>query len=120
MRKKRNIYFVNTVNIENTANTVNTANNKNNMLIYLTLPIDRSLSAESTPQIDFENTRDEDVGEKSSKGYIDNSKCNFTDLFNIPDYNNIDEDQQSSCSDNKSDTETTESEADEVPPKKRK
>ena len=37
MRKKGNIYFVNTVNIENTKNTVNTANNKNKILIYLTL-----------------------------------------------------------------------------------
>ena len=37
MRKKGNIYFVNTANIENTKNTVNTANNKNKILIYLTL-----------------------------------------------------------------------------------
>ena len=37
MRKKGNIYFVNTANIEN---TVNTANNKNNIVtIYLTLRI---------------------------------------------------------------------------------
>ena len=37
MRKKGNIYFVNTANIEN---TVNTANNKNNIvIIYLTLQI---------------------------------------------------------------------------------
>ena len=40
MRKKGNIYFVNTVNIEN---TVNTASNQNNILIYLTLPMNRSL-----------------------------------------------------------------------------
>ena len=44
---------------------------------------------------------------------------NATDLFNISGYNNIDEDQHS-CSDNESDTGTNESEADEVPPKKRK
>ena len=82
--------------------------------------MDRSLPVESTPQIDFESTRDEDVDETSRKGYVDHSKCNFTDLFNIPDYNNIDEDQHSSCSDNESDTGTNESEADEVPPKKEK
>ena len=62
MRKKGNTCFVNSVNIEN---TVNTASNKNNILIYITLPMDRSLPVESTPQIDFENTRDEDVGETS-------------------------------------------------------
>ena len=90
MHKKGNIYFVNTVNIENTVNTVNTANNKNNILMYLTLPMDHSLPVESTSQIDFENTRDEYVDETSRKGYVDYSECNFTDLFNIPDYNNID------------------------------
>ena len=63
MPEKGNIHFVNTVNIKNTVNTVNTANNKNNILIYLTLPMDYSLTAESTPQIDSENTRDEDVDE---------------------------------------------------------
>ena len=62
MRKKGNTCFVNSVNIEN---TVNTASNKNNILIYITLPMDLSLPVESTPQIDFENTRDEDVGETS-------------------------------------------------------
>ena len=44
----------------------------------------------------------------------------FTDLFSIPDCNNIDEYQHSSCSDNESDTGTNESEADEVTPRKRK
>ena len=48
MRKKGNIYFVNTVNIENTVTTVNTVNNKNNTLFYLTLPVDGSLPVEST------------------------------------------------------------------------
>ena len=120
MRKKRNIYFVNTVNIQKTVNTVNTANNKNNILIYLTLPMDRSLPVESTPQIDLKNTRDEDVGETLRKGYIDYSERNFTDLFNIPDHNNIDEDQHSSCLDIESDPGTNVSEADEVPPKKGK
>ena len=42
------------------------------------------------------------------------------DLFNIWDYNNVDEDQHSSCSDNESGTETNENEADEVPPKREK
>ena len=82
--------------------------------------MDRSLPVESTPKIDFENTRDEDVDETSRKGCVDYSERSFTDLFNIPDYNNIDEDQYSSCSDNESDTGTNESEADERPPKKRK
>ena len=94
-RKKENIYFLNTLDIEN---TVNTANNENNILIYLTLPMDRSSPVEFTPQTDFENTRDEDVDETLRKGYVDYSERNFTDLFNIPDYNNIDEDQHSSCS----------------------
>ena len=116
MREKGNIYFVNTVNIENTVNTVNTENNKNNIPIYLSLPIDHSLPVESIPQIDFGNTLDEDVDESSRKGYVDYSECNFTDLFNIPDYNNIDEDKNGSCSENG----TNESEADEVLPKKRK
>ena len=70
MRKKGNIHFVNTVNIEN---TVNTANKKNSILIYLTLPIDRLLPVESTPQLDFENTRDEDIDETSRKGDVDYS-----------------------------------------------
>ena len=82
--------------------------------------MDRSLPVESTPQIDFENTRDEDVDITSRKGYVDYSERNFTDLFNISDDNNIDEDQYSRCSDNESDAGTNESEADEVPPKKRK
>ena len=60
--KKGNLYFV------------NTANNKNNILIHLTLAMDRSLPVESTPQIDFENTRDEDVAETSRKGDVDYSK----------------------------------------------
>ena len=115
--KKGNIYFVNTVNIEN---TVKSACNKNDILIYLNLPMDHSLPVESTPQIDFENTWDEDVNETSRKGHVDYSKCNFTYLFNIWDYNNVDEDQHSSCSDNESGTETNENEADEVPPKREK
>ena len=78
--------------------------------------MDRWLPVEFTPQIDFENTRDEDVDETSRKGYVDYSERSFTDLFNIPDYNN----QYSSCSDNESDTRTNESEADERPPKKKK
>ena len=80
--------------------------------------MDRSLLVESTPQIDFKNTRNEDVDETSRKGNVDYSECNFTDLFNIP--NNIDEDQHSSFSDNESDTKTNENETDEGPPKKRK
>ena len=86
MRKKGNIYFVNTVNIENTVTTVNTANNKNNTLFYLNLPMHRSLPVESTTRIHFENTLDKDVDETSRKGYVDYSERNFTDLFNIPDY----------------------------------
>ena len=35
--------------------------------------MDRSLPLESTPQIDFENTKDEDVDETSRKGYVDYS-----------------------------------------------
>ena len=58
--------------------------------------MDRSLPVESTPQIDFENTWDENVDEVSGKGYVDYPECSFTDLFNIPDYNNIDKDQHSS------------------------
>ena len=66
-------------------------------------------------------TQDEDVDETSKKGYVDYSERNFTDLFNIPGYNKIDEDQHSSCSDNEIDTGTYESdESDEVPPKRRK
>ena len=80
--------------------------------------MDRSFPVESTPQIDFENTRDEDVDETSGKGHVDYSELSFTDLFNIPDYNNIDEDQHSSCSDNESDTGTNERVTDEEPPKK--
>ena len=38
----------------------------------------RSLPVESTPQIDFENTRDQDVDETSRKGYVDYSERNFT------------------------------------------
>ena len=78
------------------------------------------MPVEYTPQTDFENTGDEDVHETSRKGYIDYSERNFTDLFNIPDYNTIHEDKHSSCSENESDTGTNENEADEVPPKKRK
>ena len=104
MRKKGNVYFV---------NTVNTAYNKNNVLIYLTLPVDRSSPVESTPQTDFENTRDEDVDETSRKSYVDYSERIFTDLFYIPDYSNTDEDQRSSCSDNESDTGINESNVDE-------
>ena len=68
--KKGNIYSVNTVNIENTVSTVNTANNKNNILTSLTLPMDCSLLVESTLQIDFENTQDEDLDKTSRKGYV--------------------------------------------------
>ena len=118
MRKKGNIYFVNSVNIESTVNTVNSANTKNHKLIYLTLPIDHSLPVESTPQIDIENTQNEDVDETLRKCYVDYSERNFTDLFNVPDYNNSNEDQHSSSSDNESDIGTNESGADEVPPKK--
>ena len=120
MRKKGNIYFVNIVNIENTVHTVNTANNKNNILIYLTLPKDRLLPVESIQQIDFENTRNEDVDVTSRKGCVDYCKRNFTNLFNILDCNNIDEYQHSNCSDNESNTGNNESEADEVTLKKRK
>ena len=49
MRKKGNIYFVNTVNIENTVNTAKKTKTKTKKLIHLTLPTDRSLSVESTP-----------------------------------------------------------------------
>ena len=73
---------------------------------------------ESTPQIDFGKTWDEDVDETSRKGYVD--KRNFTDLFNISDYSNIDEDQHDSPSDNESDTGTNESEADELSSEKKK
>ena len=45
--------------------------------------MDRSSPHESTPQIDFENTRDEDVDETSRKRYVDYSKRNFSDLSNI-------------------------------------
>ena len=58
------------------------------------------------------------TNEISRKSYVDYSDLNFIDLFNIPDYNNIDEDQRSSCSDNESDTGTNESVADELPPNK--
>ena len=34
-----------------------------------------------------------------------------SDLFNIPDYNNIDENKHSTCSNNESDTGTNEKEA---------
>ena len=67
MRRKGNIYFVNTVNIEN---NVNTGNSKNNVPMDLTIPMDCSLSIESTSQINFENTRDQDVDESSRKGYV--------------------------------------------------
>ena len=76
------------------------------------------MPVESTRQIDFEDTRNEDVDETSRKVNVDYSECNFTDLFNIP--NNIDADQHSSFSDNERDTKTNESETDERPPKKRK
>ena len=106
--KKGNIYSVNTVNIENTVSTVNTANNKNNILTSLTLPMDRSLLDE------------DDLDKTSRKGYVDYSERNFTDLFNIPDYNNNDKDQHSSCSEKESDTGTNEKEADQVPLKRGK
>ena len=81
--------------------------------------MDCLLPVESTPQIDFENKRDEDVDETSRKGYVDYSELNFADLFNIPDYNNIDENQHSSCLAKESATKTNENETDEEPPKKR-
>ena len=59
--------------------------------------MDRSLLVESTPKIGFQSTRNENVDETSRKGYVDYSERNFTELFNIPDYNNIDENQHSSC-----------------------
>ena len=55
MGKNWNIYF------ENIENIVNNANKKNNVLICLTLQMDRSLQVESTSQIHFENTLDEDI-----------------------------------------------------------
>ena len=67
MSKKENIYFV---------NTVNTGNNKSNILIYLILPMDRSLPVESTPQIDFENPRDQYVDKTSRKGDVHYFKRN--------------------------------------------
>ena len=75
--------------------------------------MDRSSPVESTPQTDFENTRDEDIDETSRKSYVDYSERIFTDLFYIPDYSNTDEDQHSSCSDNESDTGINESNVDE-------
>ena len=57
MGKNWNIYF------ENIENIVNNANKKNNVLICLTLQMDRSLQVEPTSQIHFENTLDEDIDE---------------------------------------------------------
>ena len=57
MGKNWNRYF------ENTENIVNNANKKNNVLICLSLQMDRSLQVESTSQIHFENTLDEDIDE---------------------------------------------------------
>ena len=57
MGKNWNRYF------ENTENIVNNANKKNNVLICLSLQMDRSLQVESTSQIHFENTLDEDIYE---------------------------------------------------------
>ena len=57
MGKNWNIYF------ENIENIVNNANKKNNVLICLTLQMGRSLQVESTSQIHFENTLDEDIYE---------------------------------------------------------
>ena len=74
----------------------------------------------NTPQIDFENAQHEYVDKTSWKGDVHYFKRNVTDLFNISDYNNIDEHQHSSCSGNESNTGNNESEADEVPTKKRK
>ena len=93
MRKKRNMYFVNTVNIEN---TVNTANNKNNILIYLTLPMDRSLPV---------NTRDENVDEASRNGYVDYSERSFTDLCILITTTKLMNTEHSSCSDSESELE---------------
>ena len=52
--------------------------------------MDRSLPVNSTPQIHSENTPNTDVDETSREVYVDCSERNFTDLFSIPDYNNID------------------------------
>ena len=52
--------------------------------------MDCSLPVEPTQQIDFENIPDEDVDETSRKCYVGYSEGCFTNLFNIPDYNNID------------------------------
>ena len=52
--------------------------------------MDCLLPVEPTQQIDFENIPDENVDETSRKGYVDYSEGSFTNLFNIPDYNNID------------------------------
>ena len=60
------------------------------------------------------------MDETSRTGYVDYSERNFTDLSNILDYNNIDEDQHSSWSENERDTGTNESEAGKLPPKKGK
>ena len=57
MGKNWNRYF------ENTENIVNNANKKNNVLICLSLQMDRSLQVESLSQIHFENTLDEDIDE---------------------------------------------------------
>ena len=75
--------------------------------------MDRSLSVESIPLIDFGNTRDENVDETSGKGYVDYFEENLTDVFNIPDYNFTDEDQHSICSNNESDNGINESDVDE-------
>ena len=91
---------------------------KNNILIYLTLPVDRSLPVESTPLIDFEKIRMKMLIKHHER--VTYTERNFTDLVTISDYNNIDEDQHSSCSHNESDTGTNEREADEVLPKKKK
>ena len=64
-------------------------------------------------------TWDEDVNGTLRKGCVDYSESNFIDLLNISEYNNVDEDQQISCSGNKIDTGTNESEADDVPLKER-
>ena len=81
--------------------------------------MDRFLSVESLPEIDFQNTRNENADEKARRGYINYSERNSIDLFDVT---NINENEQRSSSDNenKSDYGSDKNEADEVPSKKKK
>ena len=81
--------------------------------------MDRLLPLKSLPQINFENTQNEDADETARRSYINYSEWNFTDLSDIT---NITENQQSSSSDNEneSDKGSDENEADEVPSIRRK